>query len=165
MIAVLAIRYLTAYGARLLSILLMIAVCPWLFSISSRPIIPIQGRTMPASILTGSRLDLYFANAGNLVKAYTDMTHMIQQANCSRVGLMLLGNSAEYPLWVLLDAPRPDLDVEWIVGGNFFHDYENPDFHPCAVICERCGSDMSTVGDLPIAYENNDFRLYLQGMP
>ncbi len=82
----------------MLGVLLLLAVYPWLFSINSRPLIPIEGRSYTDSILTTSRQELYLANGGNLEKPYMDLTSKITQASCSEVGLMLLGNSAEYPL-------------------------------------------------------------------
>jgi Dolichyl-phosphate-mannose-protein mannosyltransferase len=164
-ISIVAVRFLTPTGGRILGIALILAVYPWLFSIKSRPLIPIQGSSYSSSILTAARESLYFANGRHLEEPYTRMASMIQQANCSSVGLMLSGNEAEYPLWVLLGAPRKDLHIEWIVGGDFYQHYRTPNFQPCAVICESCPKDWVTLRGLPVVYDDQTFRLYLQESP
>jgi len=164
-ISIVAVRFLTPTGARLLSAALLIAIYPWLFSLNSRPLLPIQGRSYTNSILTVSRQSLYFANARHLEKPYVEITNQIQQADCSSVGIMLLGNSAEYPLWVLLGAPRSEVNIEWIVGGDLYESYKNPNFHPCAIICENCPQEQSTLRGLPIVYDDQTFRLYLHAVP
>jgi hypothetical protein len=165
LISLAAVRFLPFTGSRLLGAALLVAAYPWLFSINSRPLIPIQGRSYTESILTASRQSLYFANAKNLERPYRDMTDLIRQANCSQVGVMLSGNSAEYPVWVLLGAPRQDLLIEWIVGGDRYQRYEDSDFHACAIICEDCPAEWTTLRDLPIQYDDQSYRLYLQGEP
>jgi len=164
-ISIVAVRFLTPTGARLLSVALLIALYPWLFSLNSRPLIPIQGRSYTDSILSVSRRSLYFANARHLEKPYVEMTSKIQQADCSSVGIMLLGNSAEYPLWVLLGAPRSDVNIEWIIGGDLYESYKDPNFHPCAIICENFAQEWSTLRGLPIVYDDKTFRLYLHIAP
>jgi hypothetical protein len=164
-ISIVAVRFLTSTGGRLLGVALLLAVYPWLFSINSRPLIPIQGRSYMGSILTTSRQDLYFANERDLEKPYGEITSLIKQADCSTVGMMLLGNSAEYPLWVLLGAPRDNLHIEWIVGGELYQHYRTPNFHPCAIICESCPSDWTNLRGLPIVYDDQTLRLYMQTVP
>jgi hypothetical protein len=164
-ISIVAVRFLTPTGARLLSAALLLTVYPWLFSINSRPLIPIEGRSYTSSILTASRQSLYFANARHLEEPYLAITHLIQQADCSNVGLMLLGNSAEYPLWVLLGAPKSGLNIEWIVGGDLYQKYKHPNFQPCAIICESCPEESNTIRGLPIVYDNKNLRLYLHTLP
>jgi hypothetical protein len=118
--------------------LLLAACLPWLLGIRSRPVISrVLGSPM-ASVLTASRLDLLFANGDYLRRPYADMTGLIADAQCRTVGLALSGNGAEYPLWALLGAPRPDLRVEWLVSGTPSAQAAPSNFHPCAVICENC---------------------------
>lgn len=64
--------------------------------------------------------------------------------------MMLSGNSAEYPFWVLLGAPRKDLLIEWIVGGDLYQHYKDPNFHPCAIICESCPVEWDMLRGLPV---------------
>lgn len=158
-------RLLPANLARLGCILLLLAASPWLFSINSRPLIPIPGRSYVGSILTTQRQALYFANGPHLEQPYTAMTERINAAGCSSVGIMLSGGNAEYPLWVLLGAPRDSLDVEWIVSGSPSDKYSQPGFQPCAIICQKCSDDWLTLRGLPIAYEDGDYRLYLKRYP
>jgi len=164
-ISIAANRFLPPTGARLLGAALLLAVYPWLFSINSRPLIPIQGRSYTESILSASRQSLYFANARHLEKPYREITSLIQQADCSNVGMMLSGNSAEYPFWVLLGAPRKDLLIEWIVGGDLYQHYKDPNFYPCAIICESCPVEWDTLRGLPVVYDDQTFQLYLHAVP
>jgi hypothetical protein len=88
------------------------------------------------------------------------MTDTIQEADCTKVGIMLSGSGAEYPLWVLLGAPNPDLEIEWIVSGTPSENYRQDDFQPCAVICEKCPQEWEQFSGLPLLYQNGNFRLY-----
>jgi len=141
---------------------LLLASLPWLLGIRSRPMIShILGSPM-ASVLTASRLDLLFANGDYLRKPYEDMVGLITANQCREVGIALSGSGAEYPLWVLLGAPRADLRMEWLVGGTPSAEAAPRDFHPCAVVCERCPEGWSTVRGLPEVYHYGSFRLFLE---
>jgi len=142
--------------------LLLLASLPWLLGIRSRPVFShILGSPM-ASVLTASRLDLLFANGDYLRKPYEDMAGLIKANQCRDVGMAISGNGAEYPLWVLLGAPRADLRVEWLVGGTPSAKAAPTDFAPCAVVCEKCPESWSTVRGLPEVYHYGSFRLFLQ---
>jgi hypothetical protein len=88
------------------------------------------------------------------------MTDIIHKNGCTKVGLMLSGSGAEYPLWVLLGAPDPDLEMEWIVSGTPSETYRQAEFHPCAVICEKCPREWVSFSGLPVVYESGSFQLY-----
>ncbi len=154
------VRLLSVHGARAAGLVLMVISLPWLVSIDSRPLIPVAGQSTVGSVLTEPREKLYFANALHLVQPYQAISRTINDASCSSVGLMLSGGAVEYPLWVLLGAPRDDLHIEWIVSGPSSR-YETPGFQPCAVICQRCPEEWQTVRDLPVVYDDATFRLYL----
>ncbi len=89
------------------------------------------------------------------------MVEMIQDADCSKIGIALSGNGAEYPIWVLMGAPRSDLEIEWLVSGTPSERYRKPDFEPCAVICQRCPDSWDTVYKMPMVYKVADLQLYL----
>jgi len=76
------------------------------------------------------------------------------------VGILLEGNSVEYPLWVLLDAQEEGVHIEWIVAGTPSAQLEDPAFEPCAVICENCPQEWSTIRGLPLVYRQSVFSLY-----
>ena len=164
-ISIVAVRFLSPTGGRLLGIALIIVVYPWLFSINSRPLIPIQGRSHTSSVLIASRQSLYFANARHLEQPYIEITQMINQADCTNVGMILSGNCAEYPLWVLLGSPKSNLNIEWILGGDMYKNYENPNFQPCAIICESCSEEWNTLRGLPVVYDRQNLRLYMRERP
>jgi hypothetical protein len=91
------------------------------------------------------------------------MTSRVKASGCGDLGLMLHGDSPEYPIWVLMDAPRNDLTVDWIIRrGDATGKFRRPDFSPCAVICQGCGEGTTTVSGLPLKEESGGFRLYLR---
>jgi hypothetical protein len=146
---------------RIVGLALLVAAIPWLISIDSRPIFPLPHRSTVDSILVESRKTLYFANYRARERQYSTMVNMIQEVDCSTVGIALSGNGAEYPIWVLMGAPRSDLEIEWLVGGTPSERYIKPDFDPCAVICQRCPDTWDTVYDMPMVYKVADLQLYL----
>lgn len=103
--------------------------------------IPNLDRAYVSGVFTEPRQKLYFANGTYLFEPYNDLTRKIKEAHCDEVGIMLSGNGFEYPLWVLLGAPRETLEIEWIVAGTPSALYEDPNLTPCAVICENCPQD------------------------
>jgi hypothetical protein len=90
------------------------------------------------------------------------MTSAIEEKGCKDIGLMLSGDTGEYPLWVLLDAPNEDLKIDWIISKNDpSGKYRIEGFEPCAVICEGCGSYDEMYNGLPLVFDAYGFRLYL----
>jgi hypothetical protein len=88
------------------------------------------------------------------------VTSQILDAGCNEVGIAISGAGAEYPYWVLLGAPRDDLRIEWIVAGTPSARYTDPNFEPCAVICDTC-DDASSYRGLPLVAVKGKIRLYL----
>jgi hypothetical protein len=146
--------------ARLAGAAVLILAWPWLVGINSRPLIP-GNEALVGSILTEPRERLVYANGPYLERPHRAMVQQIEGAGCARVGLMLSGNSAEYPLWLLLGAPDRRLTVEWIVAGAPSARYARSDFQPCAVICEGCRAEWTLLRDLPRVYHVFGFSLYL----
>jgi hypothetical protein len=105
---------------RAMGALLLIASIPWLISIDSRPLVPRANDSPIGSILTEPRERLYFGNNLSLIQPYGNIVNQIKGSNCFEVGLAIAGGAAEYPLWVLLGAPSPSLQVEWIVQRDAF---------------------------------------------
>ncbi len=141
--------------------LFLVCAWPWLFSIQSRPLIPIAGDSLTNSILVEPRQNLYFANAQYLINSYTSLIGTIDETGCNQVGIALKALSPEYLLWVLLDAPRPDLRVEWLVSGGPPGLTISPDFSPCAVICQQCGANIQQFEGLPLVYTRDEYQLFM----
>jgi hypothetical protein len=144
-----------------ISVVLFLGSIPWLFSIETRPIIPNLERSPVESVLTESRLDLLFSNSTYLIEPARDVVIRIKEAGCTQVGLMLKGNGVEYPFWYMLNAPRQDLRMEWIVADTYSASLSDPNFEPCAVICEDCKLESQTFRGLPASFERAPYRLYL----
>jgi len=145
-----------------MGLVLLAATWPWVTGINSRPLIPDLDRAYISGIFTESRQTMYFANGLYLFEPYKDLTRRINEAHCDEVGIMLSGNGFEYPLWVLLGAPRETLEVEWIVAGTPSERYEDPSFAPCAVICENCPQEWEVIRGLPLTYSRSNFQLFLR---
>jgi len=133
----------------------------WLVSLSARPLIPLPGRTTWPSVLMASRERMYFPSIPGAYEPMKSLTGQILAAGCGQVGVALSGSEAEYPYWVLLGAPRPDLRLEWIVAGTPSARYRDPAFKPCAVLCDTCGGAPSFQG-LPRVDEQGGTGLYLR---
>ncbi|MBN2148976.1 MAG: DUF2142 domain-containing protein [Anaerolineales bacterium] len=165
LIAYAAVRSLPANAARALGMITVAAAWLWLFSINSRPLVPIEGRSYVGSILHTPRQELYFANASHLEAPFTQMSKIIQEADCRKVGIMLSGSNAEYLLWALMGAPRHSLQIEWIVAGTPSERYEDENFQPCAIICQKCAPDQESIRGLPMIYNRNNYQLYMAPVP
>jgi len=146
--------------ARAIALGLVLLSVPWLLSIRSRPLVPVPGDSRVASVLIETRPQLLLANGLYLLRPYQEMADLIQEASCQDVGLALLGNSAEYPLWVFLGFPRTSRHIEWIVARTPSARLLAPDFEPCAVVCEGCDNDRAFRG-LPPVYARDGFVLFL----
>ncbi len=142
--------------------ILLLASVPWLLGNHSRPLVSGWPEADVDSVLVVPRRELIFANAPYLARPYGEMVTDVQQAGCRKVAVVLPGGGLEYPLWYLLGAPRDDLVVEWLVGGTASARYTDPDFTPCAVVCQKCPESWSTVRGLPQVYHYGSFRLFLE---
>ncbi len=151
-----------ARSGRLVGLAVLIAAIPWLTSINSRPLIPLPNRSSVGSVLVEPRGKLYYANGQGLFPIHTKIVSMIKGQACSTVGIALPGSAAEYPLWVLLGAPDPELEIEWLVGGTPSARYGKPGFRPCAVICQNCPDQWEVIRGLPKVLDEGNFSLFMQ---
>ena len=133
----------------------------WLVSINSRPLMPLPGKTEWPSVVIAPREQMYFASIPGAYEPMKNVATQILDAGCMSVGMAISGAGAEYPYWILLGAPRDDLRIEWIVAGTPSARYSDPDFQPCAVICDTC-DDEQTFRGLPIFTQFGDINLYMR---
>jgi hypothetical protein len=158
-------RLLPARAVWASALVFALACWPWLTGISSRPLIR-RADSFVGSVLAQSRQTLLFANALYLKDALESVGGLIRDSRCSTVGLALSGSAPEYLIWSVLGAPRSDLRVEWIVAGTPSARFADPDFAPCAVVCdESCPADWTTIRGLPLSYKRAGYRLFLHAAP
>jgi hypothetical protein len=160
-IGVFASIFLPAWLISVLGISLAASSFMWLVSINPRPLLPLPGKTEWPSVVTASREQMYFTSIRGAYEPMKNVASQILDAGCTDVGMAISGAGAEYPYWVLLSAPRDDLRIEWIVAGTPSARYSDPDFQPCAVICDTCDDQQSFRG-LPLVDEQGKIKLYLQ---
>ncbi|OGO18317.1 MAG: hypothetical protein A2Z14_03895 [Chloroflexi bacterium RBG_16_48_8] len=148
----------------LIGIILILLSFPWLFQISSRPIIPNFEESEVGSIFLESREDLYFPGTRAHNTTYKTITDRIKDHDYSSVGLILSGSASEYLWWVLLDAPQENLQIEWIVSDSPTTRYEDPSFKPCAVIGENCPSEWTKFRGIPLVSNLDEipYKLFLE---
>lgn len=144
------------------AVLLCAGSFPWLFSIDSRPILPVEGQSLVGSILTTPREELYFANTLYAYDGYKKIFNDIQSQGCSQVGLRIGGDDQEYFIWHMMGAPRPGLTIEWSVNGPTER-YRLPNFQACALICKGCSAAEKELDGLHYAYTMGllDLEVYL----
>ena len=156
-------RLLRPWLRIIISGILIVGAIPILFLLDTRSILSTDET---GTIFSLRRLDQYFAEAPNLDEPYILITEEIEAADCMRIGLMLSGDTPEYPLWVLSDAPNTDLSIDWIISENDVSgSYRIEGFEPCAVICEGCGTVGALYNELPLVFEGYGFRLYMTQSP
>jgi hypothetical protein len=150
------IRWGTVVGA-----LLCLTSIPWLVSLPSRPLIPIKGIANQPSILAQTRADLRFSNCKDCQPVFSSLVEQIEANDCSQVGIMLNGDAGEYLFWRLFTIPMDKLRIEWIVAGTPSDRYKPMDFEPCAVICEGCGADQTSIRGLNLFSAGYGYGLYM----
>ena len=156
--AVIVSKRAPSWLIRLLGVSFILGCWPWLLRLENRPMLP--EAESGVSVLSEPRDRLYFWPGSSGVR--DEMAVRILEEGCSTVGIMLTGNGAEYPFWVYLGAPRPGLEIEWIVSGTPSARYEDPGFAPCAVICDfSCPQDWTTIRGLTLAEDAGGLRLFL----
>lgn len=145
----------------IIGLFLLISSWPWLVGIDQRPIWPKQDGNI--SLLESKRRDLYFPVVPFYRERYQEMARQIVEKQCLSVAIMLKGSAAEYPLWVYLGSPNGDLKIEWLIAGTPSEAYIDPDFQPCAVICDTsCADDMQYVRGLPLYDSKSGYRTFMR---
>jgi hypothetical protein len=149
---------IVAYG-------LLIASLPWLFQISSRPILDKPGQLISRSILLVPRENLYYANAagveGTPYIAFHQIAKAIKDQGCSQIGIMLYGDSPEYLFWNAVGAPNDSIRLEWNVAGSYSDKYAPKNFQPCAFICEGCLQGGQMVRDQKFFLKIGSYELFM----
>jgi hypothetical protein len=148
--------------SNVVSILLVLYAIPWTTELKSRPLLPSENR---ASIFKTSREHQLFLQTVDIEEPYRAVSDVIKSRECKSVGIMISGGwpAAEYPIWVLLEAPWSGIRIEWIVSGTPSSHLSPIDFQPCAIICDQtCPSDWKEVKGLPFLIQSGDVRLYAQ---
>ena len=143
---------------------LLFTSLPWLFQISTRPIIP-NHQALSQSILTTPRENLYYSSAGRANGSTFIGIHQIASAiksqGCTQVGLMLSGDAPEYLIWDALGAPDKSIRLEWNVVGGFSDKYTPQGFNPCAFICQGCLAGGTKVRDQNIYLDVGGYELFM----
>jgi hypothetical protein len=120
-------RWSRARGAVALPLLLGLSSLPFLMFNHSRQLVPLfRDRPLPllrdrASYLTQSAMERLFVNQSRLLGPYQSAIETIPRSNASQVGLILGGDSWEYPVWRMLRDRKLDhpVRIEHVnVSGN-----------------------------------------------
>jgi hypothetical protein len=135
-----------------------------LFCLWQRPIVPLEGRTIPSSILDTARQDLYFVTSIRRSELMP-VVEQVQGSGCQEIGLMLGGDDPEYLWWIVLEAPWNTMRLEWMVSGTPSSRYTDPEFRPCAVICTSCPLEWQAAFGNPLVLETGYVRLFLSETP
>jgi hypothetical protein len=143
------------------AILLWLTSIPWLISLPSRPLFPIAVVTNQPSILSQTRAELRFTNCKDCQPVFSSLVEQIEAVDCSQIGIMLNGDAGEYLFWRLFTVPIEMLRIEWIVAGTPSDRYKPMDFEPCAVICEGCGAERTSIRGLNLFSAAYGYSLYM----
>lgn len=93
------------------------------------------------------------------------MRILIEETGCSDIGIMLSGDAAEYPLWVVLGKPSEELTIEWIISrGDPTGIFRKSEYKPCALICGKCPLEWTSFNDLPLVNDDYGYRLFLRNL-
>ena len=125
----------------LVATLLLLYSIPWLLMTRERPVITLEDVTFPISVFSGQREALYFATNPDDYEPYLAISNAIKKTGVKAIGLDLPEDSEEYPFWVILGAPDPDLRIEWVEANQQSQHLLDPDFAPRAIICEDCSAE------------------------
>jgi hypothetical protein len=101
---------------------------------------------------------MYFLSNMSVYSEYRDITKLVADSNCQKVGLIIRRNTMEYPFWVMLRNQGFAGEIEHIQVKNETAQYEKLDYKPCAIISEWesdkfSGWRMIRVGDFWVYLE------------
>ncbi|MBE9030741.1 glycosyltransferase family 39 protein [filamentous cyanobacterium LEGE 11480] len=128
-------RYTQRQFCHVLIVVLWAASLPYLGLNEMRPIAAVP------NIFSTPRLSQYFQGREDSAfeQSYADAANLVAQNQCFEIGLIMLPNSFEYPLWKLLDQVLPQpFQMQHVNVDNqssrWANQLEFRDFHPCAVV-------------------------------
>lgn len=138
-------------------LLLLLSSIPYLLLNDLRPIIG------EASILKIDRTSQYFAAKSQLKIDYTTVSQLIKRQACQNVGLIIVPNSWEYPLWILLEEKgSPPIRIEHVAVNNMTQAISQrqyfKNFSPCSIIAIGNGLDLND----HIILHNQTYNRYWQ---
>jgi hypothetical protein len=156
-VAAVAASLLPSAGLIAVGVVTVLLAWPWYLRLDGRPLLPEDGTS---GILLRDRASLIFPDAPELAQTYTTIAERIRRSGCQNVAVMFSGDGGEYPLWLLLGAPRADTRIEWLVAESPTSRFATS-FTPCAVVCEDCGKAEEEVRGLGRVYLKGRYALYL----
>jgi hypothetical protein len=143
-----------------LGIILLLAISSLavLFSNPSRPLI-VSGQN--ESILIAPRSKTRFNNSPEVMNDYISVVVTARDLKCQTIGLSLDSSTPEYLIWAFLSPSGQNLkQVENLLVLPETARYADPEFHPCAVICNICGTAKDMGYDKKL--DRGSLQLYVQ---
>jgi hypothetical protein len=120
-----------------LVLLLTLSSMAVLLSNPSRPLI-VSGQN--ESILVAARTTTLFNNSPEIMNDYISAVVTARDLKCQSIGFGLDSSTPEYLIWAILSPSGRNLkQVENLLALPETLQYADPEFHPCAVICNICG--------------------------
>lgn len=114
---------------------LFLCSLPWVFMNASHPIFG------QSNILTDPREQQYFVNNPGYYYSYRKAAEQLSKGTCRDVGLVMGGDSWEYPLWALLDNMGGKFRMEHVLVNNpsaaLSRRKPFSEFHACALVSDR----------------------------
>ncbi len=153
LIAVFLTRIAKGRLAGIAAALLCISSIPYLLDNHSRPL---KG---DRSILKLTREEALFNNRPNLREPYARAVEFVESSGCSRIGLILVGEVWEYPIWSLArDRFAAPPSIRHVNAGP-----PGAGPAPCALITHKAAAPVLAVGKQPFrrALETQELLVYL----
>ncbi len=124
-----SVKILSQKGQFIIIAFLFVMALPWLFLNTSRPLLG------PRNIFQVARAEQYLSNRPKTYSAYRRVASVAGQLRCSQIGLIMNGDSGEYPLWIYLEEELDNsFRLEQIQVRNVSAKYANSLFSPCVII-------------------------------
>jgi len=148
----------------LLSLALFIVILswPWLFAAENRPIISQSRYAEYPSILSTKRMVLLLGSDQQGFPGLFQLPELVNQTNCKSIGIYGGGITTEYQIWAVLNTPREDIRLEWIVAGNPSAAYIDPFFEPCLIVCHLCPDNQVEIKGLSRVIDGRVYAIYRQ---
>ena len=111
--------------------LLFINAVPYLFLNQTRPLLNVS-----LYDLNRNRDQLYYNNRPTIRDGYLDAVDVLREIKCSHIGLIISGDSYEYPLWVTLEkSTEYEIIMRHVNVDNLSRNLHEPYYSeiPCAI--------------------------------